>query len=98
VTERRRRPQQQLAGVSGAVRDGLAVTGGGLRTSQQGGFTVSVSAFGFSLSLSLTLCLSIQLFRKIWDFFVLFRHAARTPHAVSFGFFFFFFFLKNKFH
>ena len=80
VTERRRRRQQQSAGVSAALRDGLVVTVSSFQ----------LLGFGFSLSLSLTLCFSIQLFRKFGDFFVLFRHAARTPHAVSFGFFFFF--------
>jgi hypothetical protein len=90
VIERRR--QQQSAGVRrcGEGRSGGGpVVATGLRTSQQ---PAGVSAFGFSLSLCLTLCLSIQLFRTNLRFFfgLCSGHAARTPHAVSLGFFFFF--------
>jgi hypothetical protein len=59
------------------------------------GFTVSgFQLLGF-LSLSLTLCLSLQLFRKIWDFFCFVQ--ARCTHTArgKFWIFFFFFFLNR---
>jgi hypothetical protein len=78
VTEQRRRRQQQSAGVSGAVRDGLAVTGGGLRTSQQGGFIVS----GFQLLgfLSLSLSDSVSPF-SYSEKFGIFLFCSGTLHA-----------------
>jgi hypothetical protein len=89
VTERRRR-QQQSAGVSGAVRDGLAVTSGGLRTSQQGFHRFRLSAFGFSvsgfqllgfLSLSLSLSDSLSLPSAIQKNLGFFLFCSGTLHA-----------------
>uniref|UniRef100_A0A2N9I020 Aminotransferase-like plant mobile domain-containing protein n=1 Tax=Fagus sylvatica TaxID=28930 RepID=A0A2N9I020_FAGSY len=66
-----------VAGVSGAVGTvGGEVVAFALRSR---GFTVSgFQLLGF-LSLSLTLCLSLQLFRKIWDFFCFVQ--ARCTHT-----------------